>query len=63
MTDFEKLGVFYLCREFNPPAIAIRPVRLSPRKSDIVVGRVTLLWAPWQTSADGLPRPAFALRS
>ena len=45
----------------DPQMIAIRPVRLSPRKSDIAVGRVTLLWVPWQTGTDGLPRPAFTL--
>jgi len=45
----------------DPQTIAIRPVRLSPRKSDIAVGRVTLLWVPWQTGTDGLPRPAFTL--
>jgi hypothetical protein len=33
----------------DPQTIAIRPLRLSPRKSDIAVGRVTLLWVPWQT--------------
>jgi uncharacterized protein YcfJ len=49
--------------KLDPQAIAIRPVRLAPRKSDIAVGRVTLLWVPWQTGADGLPQPAYTLSS
>jgi hypothetical protein len=45
----------------DPQTIAIRHLRLSPRKSDIAVGRVTLLWVPWQTGTDGMPRPAYGL--
>jgi DNA helicase HerA-like ATPase len=43
----------------DPQAIAIRAFRLSPRKSDIAVGRVTLLWVPWQAGTDGMTRPAY----
>jgi len=43
----------------DPQAIAVREVSLSARKSDIAVGRIALLWAPWREDAEGLPRPAF----
>ena len=43
----------------DPQTIAVREVALSARKSDITVGRVSLLWAPWREDADGMPRPAF----
>jgi uncharacterized small protein (DUF1192 family) len=49
--------------KLDPQAIAIRPLSLAPRKSDIGVGRIALLWVPWQTAADGLPRPAYTLSS
>jgi uncharacterized protein YcfJ len=47
--------------KLDPQAIDIRPVRLAPRKSDIAVGRVALLWVPWQAGTNGLPRPAYTL--
>ena len=31
---------------------------LAPRKTDIAVGKVVLLWTPWRTGADGFPAPA-----
>ena len=40
-------------------AAPIRKVQVSPRKSDIAVGDVALVWAPWRTGADGFPAPAF----
>ena len=39
----------------DPRSIELRQVSLSPRKSDIVVGKVQLLWTPWRTGADGFP--------
>ena len=32
----------------DPQTIPVREVTLSARKSDIAVGRVALLWAPWR---------------
>jgi hypothetical protein len=40
-------------------ALAIREVQLAPRKTDIAVGRIRLLWTPWRRSADGFPVEAF----
>ena len=40
-------------------AISLRPVEVPARKSDIAVGEVALVWAPWRKGADGFPAPAF----
>jgi hypothetical protein len=45
----------------DPQSIQVREVSLSARKSDIAVGRIALLWAPWRADADGIPRPAFKI--
>jgi hypothetical protein len=36
-------------------SLAIEPLELPPRKSDIAVGRIRLLWTPWRRGADGFP--------
>ena len=38
--------------------LQLRPVAIAPRKTDIAIGRVLLLWTPWRTGADGFPSPA-----
>jgi hypothetical protein len=40
-------------------AVTLRKVQVSPRKSDIAVGEVALVWAPWRKGPDGFPEPAF----
>jgi hypothetical protein len=40
-------------------AVTLRKVQVSPRKSDIAVGEVALVWAPWRKGADGFPAPAY----
>ena len=40
-------------------AIALRPVSVVPRKSDIAVGEVALVWTPWRRGNDGFPAEAF----
>ena len=40
-------------------AAPLRKVPVSPRKSDIAVGEVALVWSPWRKGADGFPAPAF----
>jgi hypothetical protein len=37
----------------------LRKVPVSPRKSDIAIGAVALVWTPWRKGADGFPAPAF----
>ena len=41
-------------------AAPVTRTQVSPRKSDIAVGEVALVWAPWRKGADGFPAPAFA---
>ena len=38
--------------------VALRPVSVTPRKSDIAIGEVALVWAPFRRGADGFPAPA-----
>jgi hypothetical protein len=35
--------------------IPLQSVSLAPRKTDIAVGKVQLLWTPWRTGTDGFP--------
>jgi hypothetical protein len=39
--------------------VALRPVEVPARKSDIAVGEVALVWTPWRKGADGFPAPAY----
>jgi len=39
-------------------SIALREFTLTPRKTDIAVGKVLLLWTPWRVGADGFPASA-----
>ena len=43
----------------DPLTIALRAIEVPARKSDIAVGEVALVWAPWRKGADGFPAPAF----
>jgi hypothetical protein len=43
---------------FDATTVSLRTVQLSPRKSDIAVGEVALVWTPWRKGADGVPTPA-----
>jgi hypothetical protein len=36
-------------------SVLLRAVNLPPRKTDIAVGKVLLLWTPWRTGVDGFP--------
>jgi hypothetical protein len=42
----------------NAGQLELRSVSVAPRKTDIAIGRVLLLWTPWRTGADGFPTPA-----
>jgi hypothetical protein len=48
-----------LAQSLDASAIALRTVQLTPRKSDITIGEIALVWAPWRKGADGFPAPAF----
>jgi hypothetical protein len=38
--------------------LELRAVNVTPRKTDIAVGKILLLWTPWRTGADGFPAQA-----
>jgi hypothetical protein len=38
--------------------VELRSAAIAPRKTDIAVGKVVLLWTPWRTGADGFPQVA-----
>ncbi len=46
---------------FQPDALVLEPVVIAPRKSDIEVGDVTLVWAPWIVDSTGIAEPAYSL--
>ncbi len=47
-------------RSLDVSAVDLRKAQVSPRKSDIAVGEIALVWAPWRTGADGFPAPAWS---
>lgn len=49
--------------EYRTDALELEPLNLKPRKSDISVSDVVLLWTPWVVDEDGLSQPAFDLPS
>jgi hypothetical protein len=44
-----------LAASFEGEAVALRKVSVTPRKSDIAVGQVALVWAPFRKDGDGFP--------
>jgi len=42
-----------IAEQFDANNLKIEPVELRPKKADITVKRVTILWAPWHVTADG----------
>jgi hypothetical protein len=45
--------------KFDPGTVALREVAVTPRKSDLAIGEVALVWTPWRRGADGFAAPAF----
>ncbi len=39
--------------------LALEKMNIRPKKSDITVSRVVLVWTPWRLAADGTAEPAF----
>lgn len=44
-----------LAASFEGEAVALREVSVTPRKSDIAVGQMALVWAPFRKDGDGFP--------
>ncbi len=48
-----------LQEQFDPAAVVCEELSIQPKKSDIALGRVTLVWTPWTTDRSGLPARAW----
>jgi hypothetical protein len=48
-------AIAQLEHSLDATTLALREVQVAPRKTDITVGKVALLWTPWRTGADGFP--------
>jgi hypothetical protein len=47
----------------DPGSVQLETIAVTPRKSDIAVGRLALAWEPWREGADGFPEPAWSERA
>jgi hypothetical protein len=47
--------------DFEPEDIMLREILIRPRKTDIMVGGLALVWTPWRMSQDGIAEPLFQL--
>ena len=47
--------------QFDVENLALTPKEVTPRKSDIEVGEISVVWTPWQVNAQGLAKPIFVL--
>ncbi len=56
--DFEA-EVDRLREEIDPAEFTVETVVVRPRKSDLTVDRLLLVWEPWNTDAEGVAEPAF----
>lgn len=62
LTQECEAAIASLDRSLDATTLPVRVVQIAPRKSDIAVGQVALLWQPWRRGADGFPTPAFSLQ-
>ncbi len=44
-----------------PEDLNLSEIQIRPRKSDMIVERIVLIWLPWKVDQDGLAEPAFRL--
>ena len=51
-------AILALDTSLDAQRVELRAVTLTPRKTDIAVGKVLLLWTPWRAGADGFPAQA-----
>jgi hypothetical protein len=45
--------------QFDPSSAPVEKTQVHPRKSDISVGALGLVWTPWKVASDGMTEPAF----
>ncbi len=62
LTDLEEefqTEIAQLGKEFLPEDLHLNEIIIHPKKTDIMVKQLALLWMPWKVSQDGLVEPAF----
>lgn len=47
--------------KFDVESLTLKTLEITPRKSDIEVGHVAVVWTPWQVDAQGIAEPLFTL--
>ncbi len=47
--------------QFDEENLQLEPVEISPRKSDIEIGKLAVVWTPWQVDSHGIAEPLYAL--
>jgi hypothetical protein len=52
-----------LSADFHPEDLALSEILIRPRKTDIMINRFALVWAPWKISRSGFAEPAFELKT
>lgn len=45
--------------EYDPQSIVLEAVEISPRKSDLQIAPVAVVWCPWKVDANGFGEPAW----
>jgi hypothetical protein len=56
--DFQE-EVVALEAQLDVAEVAIEPVSISPRKSDLDAQPIQLVWTPWRVGDDGIAEPLF----
>jgi hypothetical protein len=48
--------------QFDVDSIEIKALEVTPRKSDIEVGQIAVVWTPWKVGPQGIAEPLYALK-
>jgi hypothetical protein len=52
-----------LTETYNPEDLELTEALIRPRKSDIFISPLSLVWSPWKVGADGIAEPFFYAES
>ncbi|MBN1223168.1 MAG: ATP-binding protein [Candidatus Aminicenantes bacterium] len=51
--------MFKLTESLDPETLDLKEVEVRPRKSDIFISPLSLVWSPWKVGVDGIAEPFF----
>jgi hypothetical protein len=63
LEDERELKRRELDAKFNSQQLRLEPFELTPRKADVEVDQVALVWLPWRVDADGRGAPVYCAPS